>query len=91
MVTKKDIAENISPLCADAKTASEIVDKVFNFIEDRLAEGEDVRITNFGTFKTVKKAARSGKNPRSGNVIHIPARSVAKFTPGKQLRESVNL
>lgn len=55
-----------------------------------LAKGDSVTLTGFGTFKVMKRAARKGRNPRTGKEIKIPARKVAKFTAGKNLKETVN-
>jgi DNA-binding protein HU-beta len=50
----------------------------------------EVKLISFGTFKTVKKAASKGRNPRTGAEIEIPASIKAKFTPGKELVTAIN-
>ena len=61
---------------------------------DRIAKsmksGTDVRIPDFGTFKTTKRKAREGRNPSTGKAIQIPASTVPKFTPAKKLKDSLN-
>lgn len=55
-----------------------------------LAKGDSVNFTGFGSFKVIKRAARKGRNPRTGKEIKIPAKKVAKFTAGKGLKEALN-
>lgn len=61
-----------------------------NAISGELQGGGGVTLIGFGTFSVMKRAARKGKNPRTGESIKIPAKSVAKFKPGKALTEAVN-
>ena len=56
----------------------------------RLAEGDKVRLTGFGTFSTRKRAARQGKNPATGANMDIMASITPAFKPGKELKEKVN-
>ena len=60
-------------------------------IGTRLAEGDQVRLTGFGTFSTRKRAARQGKNPATGANMDIPASNTPVFKPGKELEEKVNI
>ncbi len=71
------------------KQAAEIVDWFFDTITASLKRGEDVAITGFGTFKTVKRAARMGINPKTGERIQIPAMTKPKFSAGKLLKDAV--
>ena len=59
-------------------------------IAAKLAAGDQVRLTGFGTFSTRKRAARQGKNPVTGESIQIPASVTPAFKPGKELKEKVN-
>jgi DNA-binding protein HU-beta len=69
------------------------VDKVLSaFVEvvkATLADGDDVRLIGFGTFFTVHRDASEGRNMRTGEPMHIPARDLPKFKPGKQLKDAV--
>lgn len=56
---------------------------------EALAEGEDVQITNFGSFKPYERAARKGRNPQTGEELHIEAKNAVKFRAGKNLKETV--
>lgn len=71
------------------KAAEEAVDAVFETITDTLAKGEKVRISGFGVFETVERAARKGRNPQTGEEIDIPATVTPKFKAGKALKEAV--
>lgn len=71
------------------KVAEEAIDAVFETITDTLAKGEKVRISGFGVFETVERAARKGRNPQTGEEIDIPATVTPKFKAGKSLKEAV--
>lgn len=58
-------------------------------LREALVSGETVSLTGFGTFKVVERAARKCRNPRTKLEMDVPACKVAKFTPGKQLKESI--
>lgn len=65
------------------------MDWFFEKITKSLAKGEEVGITGFGVFKTVKRAARMGVNPKTGEKIQIPAMTKPKFSAGKLLKDAV--
>ncbi|GMA50524.1 transcriptional regulator [Alicyclobacillus contaminans] len=69
------------------KDAEQAVNSVFAAIEEALAAGEKVQVIGFGTFETRKRAARSGRNPQTGEVIEIPESTVPAFKPGNRLKE----
>ena len=71
------------------KLANEVVDLFFDTITKALSRGEEVGITGFGTFKTVKRAARMGINPKTGEKIQIAAATKPKFSAGKGLKDAV--
>jgi DNA-binding protein HU-beta len=71
------------------KQAGEIVDWFFATITNALKKGDEVGITGFGTFKVVKRAARQGINPKTGEKIQIKAANKPKFTAGKLLKDAV--
>ncbi len=70
--------------------ASKAVDAVFDAITDALKSGSEVRLVGFGTFSTSQRKASTGRNPRTGDVMQIPASTQAKFTAGKGLKDAVN-
>ena len=70
--------------------ASKTGDAVFDAIAEALKGGDEVRLVGFGTFSIASRAASEGRNPRTGEKIHIAASKQAKFRPGKGLRDSLN-
>lgn len=71
------------------KDITRVLESFTRVIERALKKGEKVSITGFGTFMISKRAARKGINPATKQRINIPAMSVPKFKPGKNLRELV--
>lgn len=71
------------------KQAVLAVETVFETIMKTLSKGEEVAITGFGTFRTAKRAARMGVNPKTGAKIQIAASTKPKFRAGKLLKEAV--
>lgn len=71
------------------KQATAAVEAVFDTITKTLARGEEVAIAGFGTFRTAKRAARMGVNPKTGEKIQIAASTKPKFRAGKVLKEAV--
>ncbi len=69
--------------------AHRAVEAVFDAITKTMARGEDVAITGFGTFRVAKRAAREGRNPKTGEKIQIAASVKPKFRAGKALKEAV--
>jgi len=71
------------------RQAEAVVDAVFETITKAMSQGEDVAVTGFGTFRVRKRAAKVGVNPRTGEKVNIPAKTVPKFSAGKALKEAV--
>ncbi len=69
--------------------ASRALQALLDAITTSLADGESIALTGFGTFSVTKRAARTGRNPRTGAELKIAAKTVAKFKPGKGLSEAV--
>ena len=70
--------------------AAEAVEATFSEIEAALKGGGEVRIVGFGNFVVAHRKASTGRNPRTGESINIPASSTPKFRPGKALKDAVN-
>ena len=70
--------------------ADKLVRIVFDTIVDTLKNGEKVGISGFGVYSVTERAARVGRNPKTGESIEIPPSKSVKFRQGKSLRESVN-
>lgn len=71
------------------KQASKAVEAVFEAITKSLSRGEEVSVAGFGTFRSVKVAARMGHNPKTGEKLQIPASVKPKFKAGKALKDAV--
>jgi len=91
-MNKADLVERIfaeqGPKVSKAQ-AARALDSVISGITTALKRGERVTISGFGTFSASKRKARVGRNPQTGEPINIPARTVARFTPGKELRQDL--
>ena len=70
--------------------AARAVDATFEVITGALAKGDKVPLVGFGTFAVSKRAARTGRNPQTGEVVNIAARNAVTFKAGSALKESVN-
>jgi DNA-binding protein HU-beta len=70
--------------------AAKAVDAVIGVIEASLKKGDSVAIVGFGTFSVRKRAARSGRNPRTGATIKIKASKIPAFKAGKALKDAIN-
>ena len=88
---KSEMVERVTDRMGLSKSAADgAVDAVFEVITEALAREEAVRIAGFGTFGTRSRSARSGRNPRTGASIAIPASKAPSFKAGKALRAAVN-
>lgn len=67
-----------------------VVDVFFDEIAQRLAEGGRVELRGFGAFSTRDREARTGRNPRTGEAVQVPAKKVPYFKAGKDMRERLN-
>ncbi|MBI4992340.1 MAG: HU family DNA-binding protein [Candidatus Harrisonbacteria bacterium] len=90
-MTKEGLIEVVMKVanCETKKQAQIATDAVFAVITKSLSRGEEVTVTGFGTFRTAKAAARTGRNPKTGETLQIPASVRPKFRAGKALKEAV--
>ena len=89
-MTKKDLIAHVAKKAnLTNKASSEAVSAMLNGIRDSLKKGDKVVITGFGTFSVRSRAARPGRNPKTGEKITLPARKAPGFTPGKTLKKAV--
>lgn len=72
------------------KDAEKALNAFTNIVADTLVDGDRVSITGFGTFEVVERAARTGRNPQTGESIQIQASKSPKFKAGKALKDAVN-
>jgi len=90
-MNKEDLVERVADRTGQTKKqAMAIVDAVFASITGSLRRGEKVTVVGFGTFQVRGRAARDGRNPRTGAKIRIPPKRVSVFTAGKDLKAEVN-
>lgn len=73
-----------------AEEIEQVVDIFFDEITKRLAEGGRVELRGFGAFSTRERESRTGRNPRTGETVSVPAKRVPYFKPGKEMRERLN-
>lgn len=81
------VADNTGLSKADATKA---VDGILESVTGALKSGGEVRLVGFGTFSVANRAASTGRNPRTGESIQIPASKQPKFKAGKALKDAVN-
>jgi DNA-binding protein HU-beta len=90
-VNKSDLVEAIAKSADLSKAAAaRALDATVDTIKKALKKGDSVSLVGFGTFKVGKRAARNGRNPRTGATIKIKAAKVPKFSAGKGLKDAVN-
>jgi DNA-binding protein HU-beta len=86
-------AELIKKVAEEAKISKASAEKAVNaftdYVTKALKEGDKLTLTGFGTFSVTKRKARTGRNPRTGKEVKIPARKVPKFKAGNLLKSSV--
>ena len=88
-MNKGDLINEVAKVVSTKREAKEAVDCILTSIQKSLANREAVQIAGFGSFKLAHRSARKGRHPQTGQEIDIPAASVAKFVPGKALKEAV--
>ena len=90
-MNKNDLVSAVASRTAMSKADSaKAVEGVFDAISGALSSGGDVRIVGFGTFSVANRKATTGRNPRTGQAIQIPASKQPKFKAGKGLKDAVN-
>ena len=72
------------------RAVERIVSTVFDEITDALVRGDRVELRGFGAFSVKHRPERTGRNPRTGDAVHVPAKAVPFFKTGKELRERLN-
>jgi DNA-binding protein HU-beta len=90
-VNKNDLVSVVSDKAGLSKAdAAKAVDAVIDAITNSLRGGTEVRLVGFGTFLVSSRAASTGRNPRTGEAISIPAAKLPKFKAGKALKDALN-
>jgi DNA-binding protein HU-beta len=90
-VNKTELIDHIAKQADISKAAAgRALDSIISAVKSTLKKGNSVTLVGFGTFSVGKRAARSGRNPRTGATIKIKAAKVPKFRAGKALKDAVN-
>lgn len=90
-MNKNDLVAAVADSTGLSKSdAAKAVDAVFDSITSSLKGGGEVRLVGFGTFSVANRKATTGRNPRTGATIQIPASRQPKFKAGKGLKDAVN-
>jgi len=89
-MTKSDLIERLAGKAEMTRPrAEELLDFLLNDVTEALKKGEKVNISGFGTFTVSNRKARTGRNPKTGEPIEIPASRSAKFKAGKTLKDAL--
>ena len=90
-MNKSELIDHVAKECDLPKTkAQEVIETIFEGIKSTLKQGDEVRLVGFGTFSVSARAATTGRNPRTGEAISIPASKAPKFKAGKELKDAIN-
>ncbi|EGK10226.1 MAG: HU family DNA-binding protein [Firmicutes bacterium] len=90
-MNKTELTKRVAQETGKSKTeAGQMVDVVLDQISEALQRGEKVSLFGFGNFEVRERAARMARNPKTGETIHVEAKRIPAFKPGKQLKEVVN-
>ena len=89
-MNKADLVARIAKEAALTKRQSEkMLEALMGSVQDALSKGEKLTLVGFGTFSAMARSARTGRNPRTGQALSLPARIAPKFMAGKKLRQAV--
>jgi DNA-binding protein HU-beta len=90
-VNKSELIEHIAKQADISKAAAaRALEALIGGVKSTLKKNNSVSLVGFGTFSVTKRAARSGRNPRTGATIKIKSAKVPKFRPGKALKDALN-
>ena len=91
-MTKSDLIEQLAENNDDLtkRDAETIVNSIFDSISEALVDGDRVEIRGFGSFTVRERDSRDARNPKSGELVKIPAKKTPFFKTGKELRERVD-
>lgn len=89
-MTKQELVQTVAEKCGlTKKDAEHVLNTILEEITAALKAGEKVQLIGFGTFETRKRSGRMGRNPQTGEAIHIPESTVPAFRAGSKLKEAV--
>ncbi len=91
LMNKQELVDTVAAQSGASKAlTSEIIDEVLAKITQAVVSGDTVQLVGFGSFGTGARAARVGRNPKTGEALQIAAATTVKFTAGKGFKDSVN-
>ena len=89
-MTKKELAEILAEKENVPKSkAAKFIDTLIEEIRSNLSRGNNVILSGLGKFVVVEKKARKARNPKTGEIVDVPAKKIAKFRPAKELKELI--
>ena len=89
-MTKAELVANVAKKTKSSQAQTgRVIDATFEEMRILLGKGGSIALTGFGSFSVAKRAKRKGRNPRTGKEMNIAATKVARFRPGKGLKESI--
>ena len=90
-MTKADLIDEVSRLAELTRKDSEvIVETIFDSVVRSLRAGDKIEIRGFGSFRTRQRKPRTGRNPKTGEKVEVPAKKIPFFKPSKELKDLVN-
>jgi len=90
-LTKADLIEEVLRVTELPRKESEtIVETIFDSIIQAIQKGEKIEIRGFGSFRTRQRRGRTGRNPKTGEKVDVPAKRIPFFKPSKELKDFVN-
>ncbi len=89
-MNKGELIEKVATECGvNISTSRQVIESMLHTISEALASDDKVKLVGFGIFSVAQRASRKGRNPNSGNIIHIPAKKVLRFKAGTNLVAAV--
>ncbi|MCM8792158.1 MAG: integration host factor subunit beta [Candidatus Omnitrophica bacterium] len=89
-MTKKDLVLKISDETRIKQIdVKKVIQKTFDYIISALQNGEKIELRNFGVFKIKQRKSRTGRNPRTGQIVPVPPRRVVVFKPGLEMKKRI--
>ena len=88
-MNKSQLVDALADRLGDRKTAATAVDALLQIVVDTVRSGDSVSLAGFGVFESRARAARTGRNPRTGETVAVPATTVPAFRPGTGFRSAV--
>ncbi|MGH9381281.1 MAG: HU family DNA-binding protein [Thermoanaerobaculia bacterium] len=90
-LTKAELVDEVARATrVTRKEADSMVSAVFDGMVESLQRGEKIELRGFGSFRIRQRNSRTGRNPRTGARVHVPAKRIPYFKPGRELRQGLN-